>query len=549
MSSGPRLPSGFSSEWAIPRFFGRTEVFLPTGTESAGFDRWAMDQAGVPSPVLMENAGRSAALVLSRVFPDGKVLVFAGPGNNGGDGLVLARTLAASGREVEVFAVGARAGGAAGAGRQSPREALLHGWPIEVKTLPDGESELAAAVAQSDVVVDALLGTGAREAPKDPFPRAIRAMNAAGAATVALDLPSGVDPDTGSVAGEAVEADLTVAFGAPKLGTTLFPGRSRTGRLVAVEIGFPPVGPAQARARLVTPGWASERRPRRPAVTHKKAEGRLLVLAGSPGVAGAAVLAARGALRAGAGYVRVASHPDNREVIQRSAPEAIFVDVMDREALDRAAADSDALAAGPGMGTDREAAALLDHVLVGGRFAAVLLDADALTLLGAGALPTLSAGRPYLLTPHPGELVRLGADPEEVRADPLAACARESRRRSAVVLLKGRPSVVSDPGEGLPLWVSGTGSSDLSRAGMGDVLTGVAGAFLARGSMPSEAACLALHYTGRAAALANLGDALLPSDVAEHLGAAFQEPPLGLSDLAGSSLGLPFVTLDLDPVR
>jgi NAD(P)H-hydrate epimerase len=379
-------------------------------------------------------------------------------------------------------------------------------------------------------------------------------MNAAGCPIVALDVPSGVDAETGRVPGEAVEADLTVAFGAPKLGTMLYPARGLAGRIVAVEIGFPPLGAARPRARLVTPGWAYEWRPRRPAVTHKKAEGRLLVLAGSPGVAGAAVLAARGALRAGAGYVRVASHPDNREVIQRSVPEAIFVDVADEAALDQVAGDSDALAPGPGMGTDTGAATRLDRLLACGRFSAVLLDADALTLLGAGGLPAFggvggATSRQYLLTPHPGELARLGADPEEVRADPLAACVREARRRDAVVLLKGRPSVVSDPADGSPLWVSGSGSSDLARAGMGDVLTGVAGAFLARGAAPVEAACLALHYTGRAAALANLGDALLPTDVAEHLGVAFQEPPLGISELAGSTLGLPFVTLDLDPAR
>ncbi|HEY7727243.1 MAG TPA: NAD(P)H-hydrate epimerase, partial [Candidatus Eisenbacteria bacterium] len=406
-----------------------------------------MESTGVPSPVLMENAGRSAALVLSRIYPEGRVLVFAGPGNNGGDGLVLARTLAASGRDVDVIEVGVR----------GSRDALLHGWALERRVLPESDSELAAAVGRGGVVVDALLGTGARNAPRDPFPRAIRAINAAGAPTVALDLPSGVDADTGRVPGDAVMADLTVAFGAPKLGTLLYPARELAGRIVAVEIGLPPLDGTRARARLVTPGWAHDRRPRRPPVTHKKAEGRLLALAGSPGVAGAAVLAARGALRAGAGYVRVASHPDNREVVQRSAPEAIFVDVTDREALARAAADSDVLAAGPGMGTDDDAATRLSHMLTSGPFAAVLLDADALTLLGAGTLPALSSHMPCLLTPHAGEMARLGADLEEVRSDPLAACAREARRRGAAVLLKGRPSVVCDCAEGSPLWVSGSG--------------------------------------------------------------------------------------------
>ncbi len=531
-------PSAFGppSEWDVPRFYGQAEVYAPTGSESAEFDRWSIDEAGVPSPVLMENAGRGAALVLSRVYPDGSVLVVVGAGNNGGDGLVLARSLSAQGREVEVVVVGERT---------SP-DPLLHGWPVPVYQAPEGIEVLSAGLGRGGVVVDALLGTGIRGLPREPQAGVIRAMNELDIPIVSLDVPSGVDADSGAVPGDAVRAELTIAFGAPKLGTLLFPGRESAGRIVVLEIGFPPVPEGRFPVRLITPVWAEANRPRRRPVTHKKAEGRVLILAGSPGVAGAAVLAARGALRAGAGYVRVASHPDNREILQRSVPEALFVDASDADALGQATAECDALAAGPGMGVDEEAAERLNGLLETEGLGGVVLDADALTLLGAGRLPALSvAAVPTrrLLTPHPGEMARLGATADEIREDPVRVCKQGTERWAAALLLKGHPSLITEAEKGT-VWLSGTGSSDLARAGIGDVLTGVAGAFLARGATALEAGALALHFTGRAAALTGRGDALLPSDMADNLGAAFGDPLTRVSDL-----GLPFVTLDLDPAH
>lgn len=532
-----------------PRAWGRDGVVLPTGTESAAMDRWAMESRGVPSPVLMENAGREAARVLERLFPRGEVIVLAGSGNNGGDGVVLARTLAARGRPVRLLVLG---------DRPDP-DPLLHGWPLTVQRLGrDVEPEAAGGdLSGAGVLVDALLGTGIRGAPREPHARAIRALGRAGAPVLSLDIPSGVDADTGQVPGEAVRARVTVAFGAPKLGTLLFPGRERAGRLVAVEIGFPPWGPELPEAALITPGWAGKRRPRRALVTHKNAEGRLLILAGRPGMAGAAVLGARGALRAGAGFVRVASAPENRVILQSAAPEAVFVDITDADALLEAARASDALAAGPGWGTGEQAAERLNHLLEEGAPPGVLLDADALTLLGAGRLPAFARagdrGR-RLLTPHPGEMARLGGSEERIREAPLTVAREGARKWEAALLLKGTPSVVASPGDdegngsggkgGGPVMVSMTGSSDLARAGMGDVLTGVAGAFLARGAGALEAAGLALHYTGWAGALAGLGESLLPRDVAEHLPGALATGGDGTTDL-----DLPSLLLDLDPPR
>ena len=508
-----------------------------------------MESRGVPSPVLMEDAGREAARLLERLFPRGEVVVLAGSGNNGGDGVVLARTLAARGRPVRLLVLG---------DRPEP-DPLLHGWSLPVRPLGEGvePGEVAGDLSGAGVLVDALLGTGIRGAPREPHARAIQALNRAGAPILALDIPSGVDADTGQVPGEAVRARVTVAFGAPKLGTMLFPGRERAGRLVAVEIGFPPWGPEPPEAALITPGWAAGRRPRRPLVTHKNTEGRLLILAGRSGMAGAAVLGAWGALRAGAGFVRVASAPENRVIIQSTVPEAVFLDATDTDALLEAARASDALAAGPGWGTGEEDGERLNRLLEEAAPPGILLDADALTLLGAGRLPAFARAGDRsrrLLTPHPGEMARLGESEEGIRDAPLTAAREGARRWRAALLLKGTPSVVApagdDEGEGAggkgsgPVMVSLTGSSDLARAGMGDVLTGVAGAFLARGAGALEAGSLALHYTGRAGALAGLGESLLPRDVAEHLPEALAEEGNGSTDL-----DLPSLLLDLDPPR
>src|SRR5690606_23846063 len=229
------------------------------------------------------------------------------------DGLVALRTLAAWGRSVRAVAAG---------DRPDP-DPLLRGW--EVPTIRD-EEDARRAVAAADVVLDGILGTGTRGAPRPRQARAIEAVNAARGAVVALDLPSGVDASTGAAAGPAVRARVTVALGWPKLGTLVGEGRALRGRLVAVEIGFPPVPDGWFGAALLTPAWAAAIRPRRALDTHKYRVGTVLVVAGRPGMAGAAVLAARAALRAGAGLVHVASAAENRGVLQAAAPEAIFVD-------------------------------------------------------------------------------------------------------------------------------------------------------------------------------------------------------------------------------
>jgi NAD(P)H-hydrate epimerase len=511
---------------------------LPTGKEAAAFDRHAIDELGVPHFTLMENAGRSAALLVHRLYPRGRVVALAGSGNNGGDALVVARNLSAWGREVRVILTADRPEG----------ETVLHGWGLDLLSdheLGDDEGSWAEALSGAGVVVDGILGTGVSGPPRDRQARAIDAVNRSGAPVFALDVPSGVDASTGSAPGSAVFADVTVALGWPKLGTLLQPGRRHSGRLIAVEIGFPPPGPEGFPARLITPTWALGARPVRPPVTHKNAVGNLLVVAGREGMAGAAVLGARAAIRAGVGYVRVASLPENREIVQRSVPDAVFVSRNDSGALSDACLHADAFLIGPGMGTGRDSRDLLERLLDLRGDRPAVLDADALTLLaemGREALQAWASRGPVVVTPHPGEMARLtGKGIHEIQGDPVAAARGLAEASGAVTLLKGTPSLVASPHGRLS--VDSVGTSDLAAAGMGDALAGCLGSFLAQAVEAETAAGLALVTSGRAAVRARRGAGLSPEDVIQHLPDALQEGP------GETELDFPFLTLDLDPSR
>lgn len=542
--------------------FGGREMRAPTAHQAARFDRFAIRERGVPEPALMENAGRQAALLVQHLFPRGPAVALVGSGNNGGDALVCLRALAAWGRPVTGVIVGER---------PSP-DPVLHGWELPTAGFdPSGgeDDSLTGLLDGAGVVVDGLLGTGIRGAPRTRHAAAIEAVNRTDAAVVALDTPSGVDGANGDVPGSAVRAALTIAFGWPKLGTLLYPGRGRCGRIVAVEIGFPPGGEEEGGwARLVTSAWAARQLPRRHPAAHKNVVGALAIVAGSA-MPGAAVLAARSAFRAGAGLVRVCASRPAGTVIG-DVPEAIFADAGDAAALQAAIEASEAIAVGPGLGHGKNAARQLEAVLAarGGR--PIVIDADALTLLARGAsggMPALR-GAGAVVTPHPGEMARLTGIPvAEVQADRVGTARAFAAERGVATLLKGAPSLVADPEGGL-LVSTTEDTSALAVAGMGDVLTGAVGSFLAQGADPVAACGLALHVTGRAAAGSGLGASLMPTDVVEGIPAVVRalaggtraaagapEPGAGadsgaapddapVQDRAESDLPFPFVTFD-----
>lgn len=504
------------------RASGETLLPLLTAAEMRDWERRCFVEGGISERVVLESAGRVAALAISRYYPEGRVVAAVGKGNNGGDAMVALRTLRAAGRDVIAVMVGA----------EGSHSALAHEWSIPSIRFVDPEPFTTAGV-----LIDGLLGTGASGAPREPISAAIAAINRSGRRVIALDGPSGVDLSTGEVAGDAVHADLTITFGAAKRGLLLYPGRKHAGRILVAEVGFPPMRGEGWDSAVITDGWARSSLPRIEADAHKGQVGLVAVVAGRKGVGGAAIMAAMGALRAGTGGVHLVSSDDNRIILQTAVPEAIFYDREDprlADALERVTS----VLIGPGIGTGDGAKELLRRILDLRR--PTVLDADALTILSQN--PDLLDGErahPVVLTPHPGELGRLLQVPTaEVLRDRVAAANRAAERYRCTVLSKGAPSIVASTKE--PTLFGMTGHSGVATGGMGDTLGGIVACFLGAGADGRGAAALGLHFAGLAAEVAGRGRGLLPRDVAEALPEAIEahrwptpEPPFVL-DLTAS---------------
>ncbi|MDR0787601.1 MAG: NAD(P)H-hydrate dehydratase [Gemmatimonadota bacterium] len=445
--------------------------------------------------LVMEAAGRAVAAVVSESWSTGLVAAAVGAGKNGGDAIIALRTLAALGREVIAVPVG----------REGIPEELTLGWPIP---LGDISSFRSAAV-----IIDGILGTGASGAPREAHAEAIRAINAAGVPVVSVDGPSGLDLTTGTISGDVIRAAVTVTFGALKRGLLTGRGREQAGRIQLAGVGFPPFEEVDTVA--ITNQWAHVHLPRISPDAHKGSVGLVAIVAGGKGFGGAAVLTAMGALRAGAGGVRIFSAGENRVVLNTAVPEAVFIN-RESDEVARAAAGARAAVIGPGIGTDDDGLRCLTRFLehFEGSF---VLDADALTLLARNPellTPTM-AGR-CVMTPHPGELARLlGAPIAEVLRDRFASARLAAEQFGCVILAKGTPSLTVSP-TGFTI-VNLTGHAGVATAGMGDTLAGIVGTFLAGGMTPRDAAAVGIHFAGRAAEVAGRGRGLLPRDVAEAL--------------------------------
>ncbi|MGD8868533.1 MAG: NAD(P)H-hydrate dehydratase [Gemmatimonadales bacterium] len=512
----------------MSELFGVGRLPLPRAVEMAEIDRRAREEHGIPERLLMESAGRAIAQVVQHFFPEGKVVAAVGSGHNGGDAFIALRVLRAWGRDVLAIQ----------AGSQPPDRALEHHWEVPVE-----HADVAAgAFASADVIIDGILGTGTTGAPKQAQARLIEAMNAVRARRVAVDGPSGMNFSTGELPGACVAADLTVTLGFPKLGLLFQPARSLCGRILAAEIGFPPVDDGDVSALVITPAWATEHIPQRAPDAHKGDAGYLLIAAGRKGMAGAGVLAARGALAMGAGIVRIASDLANRKICQTAVPEAIFVDIDDEAAMAEAGEWAHAVVMGPGFGQDQLARGRLNRVLASTGTLPILIDADGLNLLAtrASELAEVAKSRPVAVTPHPGEMARLlGLTIEEITSDPVAIAGLAAERLRAAVLLKGAPSVVALSHE--PVLVSSSGSSAAAAGGSGDVLSGACGAMLAARLPRRESLALGLFYCGRAAQLGPVrGRSSL--ELVDSIPAAFASP--------GASVApLPFIIFDQPPPR
>ena len=433
---------------------------------------------------LMERAGAAVAAVVSEQFP-GRVTVVCGGGNNGGDGRVCARVLREGGREV---------------------------------TIVEGFGDLG----EPDVIVDALLGIGLREAPREDVARMIERINSSGRQVVAVDVPSGVNASTGEVPGVAVSATTTVTFGAAKVGLSIAPGRFHAGFVQVAPIGLALAGNEHA----LVPQAALRDVPRKAPRSTKYSVGSVVVVGGSPGFTGAPILSALGAFRADAGYVTVAV-PESclpaveahlLEAVKRPLPEDTAGRLLPRaaDAVLKAAERAGAVAIGPGLGRSDGTRELV-RILLEQLKVPVVLDADALW-----GLDPFERRPPTVLTPHAGELARLlEMDAAEIGAHRLESVRRAASRFGSVVLLKGADTLVTAPREGV--LVAGFGRPSLATAGSGDVLTGVVAAFLAKGMEPRYAAAVAAVAHGRASSLVGDKPGLIASDLLPGIQQALAE--------------------------
>jgi NAD(P)H-hydrate epimerase len=478
-----------------------------TAGEMRAIDRRAMEEYKIPGLILMEHAAQAVAGAVRERFAPVRTAVFAGTGNNGGDGWAVARLLRAAGWEVTVFHPGQ--------GRDLPPDATANremALRFGVPDRPWDEVLDGSGLGREyGLVIDALLGTGFRGTVTGDYARLIEAINGSGLPVVAVDIPSGVEADTGRISGPAVRARVTVTFGRPKVGLMLFPGREAAGEVVVDTIGLPGALLAEPSSfYTLEPGDAAALLPPRVPDSHKGTYGRLLVVGGSPGLTGAPVLAGLAALRCGTGLVTLGLReglalPEKPPELMTAPWPALRWE------------DFQAVVMGPGLSRAADGQELLWRLLPAEQ--PKVLDADALNLLAGEEGWWQRLRGPAVLTPHLGEMARLcGVSPETVRADRLDLAREKARQWGVILILKDAVTLVAPP-EG-PVYINPTGNSGLATGGTGDVLAGVIGGLLAQGLSPEKAAILGVYLHGAAGdlAAAEFGKAgMIAGDLLEKL--------------------------------
>jgi len=475
-----------------------------------GLDEAAINKFNVPSLDLMENAGRGAVDAIIRLYGDplGKTAaIFVGPGNNGGDGLVIARLLVAYLARPVVFLL-------------VPPEKLKGDAAVNFERLDDlpvplieisTEEELSKAVdglADCSVVVDSLFGTGLTREISGLFAAAINKINAFPCPVVAVDIPSGLNSDNGKSMGACVKADITVTFGEAKIGQVIYPGCEYTGDLEIIDIGIPKQAVIDADIKLeVLDSDIGKFLPKRPIHSHKGTYGHLLVIAGSLGKTGAAQLCSLGGVRAGTGLVTLCVPYDLNQIIQTGLWEAMTVPLQstaqgilsidDYMVIAEALNNKQAVAVGPGIGAADETAELIMKLYQEVSLP-MLIDADGLNILARDSSIISKAAGPRILTPHPGEMSRLtGLPTKEIQANRLQVAGDFAIKYKVYLVLKGAETIVCSP-DGHQA-INPTGNPGMAAGGMGDVLTGIIGGFMAQGMLPWQAACLGVYVHGLAA--------------------------------------------------
>jgi NAD(P)H-hydrate epimerase len=514
------------------------DLRIVTAEEMKTLDKAAIEEYGISGLVLMENAGRQAVELIRSVLGEvrGKVItIFIGKGNNGGDGLVMARHLLNMGAEVKVLSMVnlEEISGDAAVNLDIWRKmdqkvfSLHHG---------DGINIVKLVLMNTDMIVDAIYGTGFRGSIAEKAGRIIEALNGSGRPILAVDIPSGLEADTGRISGACIRADYTVTFGLPKLGLILEPGAGYTGQLNIADISIPAVLVEKTAPQrfLITAELVKEWLPSRPNLAHKGNFGRVLVVAGSRGMTGAACLTGESALRAGAGLVTVAVPETLHEIMEEKLTEVMTSPLPDtgKGSLSRGARQrilsllekADVLAIGPGLSQATEVIALVRELLPHVKVPCVL-DADALNALAGSGDILRKVQAPVVITPHPGEMARLlGMTPKEIQQDRIAAAVQAAERWSVTALLKGARTVVAAPDGAI--FINPTGNPGMATAGSGDVLTGVVASLIAQGVETARAAAAGAYIHGLAGDLAAREKGmmgLIAGDILSTLPAAARE--------------------------
>ncbi|MDZ7314614.1 MAG: NAD(P)H-hydrate dehydratase [candidate division KSB1 bacterium] len=499
-----------------------------TAAQMAELDRLTIEQFALSGILLMENAGRGVVdLILDR-FRFRTVHIYCGPGNNGGDGFVIARYLKNRGFEPAVLLLSVKDKLTPDARFHFERLVQFGITPCIVQSAEDLPKE------KPDLIVDALLGTGVRGSLRGLIAQAVAHLQAQGAPIVAVDIPTGVNADSGAVEGIAVKADLTATMALMKRGLLFSPGREHCGRIEIVDICMPQalIAAHDPRIYRLEKEDVGKLLPRRAPNAHKTQCGQVLVIAGSRGFTGAASLTAETALRAGAGLVYLATPSDLNVIYETKLTEVITLPTGDVGRFTAAslpllleqAATKDAVAVGPGMGRDPETQALIKSLLLQ-IDRPLVLDADGLNACVGHTQLFAAHRRGLVLTPHAGELARLtGLSADQITAEPVETAARFAKEWKCTLVLKGGPTVIAAPDGSV--YINSTGNAGMATAGTGDVLTGLIASLLAQGLTPKDAAAAGVFIHGLAGDLAaeKLGQAgMIAGDLLRNVPQALME--------------------------
>ena len=501
-----------------------------TAAEMRQIDQDTIKGIGIPGIVLMETAGSAIVRAIEQHYPRcQRIGIFVGKGNNGGDGIVIARQLVHAGRDVHLFLVSPPESftGEAEINLQIAKRLTasfgnLQAAPkggLQIETiLTDTALKSDANIANCELLVDAILGTGLRGTVRSPIATVIKTINNLSIPILSVDLPSGLDADTGHPLGTCVQADRTITIGLPKRGLLVHPGAELAGELEVVDIGFPEqvVDAQNIKVNWTTAQQISLWLPPRPLASHKGTYGRVLVVAGSTGMTGAAALASEAALRAGAGLVTLATPKHLNPILEGLLPEVMTLSLPETGVGSLSASAASAilefaektksiLAIGPGLSQHPDTVALV-HQLVGenreqGLGLRMVIDADGLNALAKAPEIISLLDRDTVLTPHPGEMSRLTDTPVPTLENDRISTAQEFANECGVTLVfKGAPTVTA--GANGEAWINSTGNPGMATGGMGDVLTGVIAGLMAQGHASETAAVLGVYIHGLAGDIA-----------------------------------------------